>query len=204
MGLAVLAAAALMGGCGISREAQIRRDDWQGRAVLAARSAEEGKAPEAAGLLLGLWDELAVSPQPEGGIPSGALVEVTSAALRGPGVGPVLEPGLRERLVGLEAKVVSGAADDHGAEVWHDLVWVLRDTPSMARVALAGRENRAVVRPLLKPKARRELLQWALRRGGHDSEAEVFDLTDGEAFAEGVEGVLWFGSRLTPGLLATY
>ena len=203
-GILMVVAVGGLGGCGISKEAQARQDDWQGRAMRAARACEEGKAEESAELLVGLWREKGVSPQPEGGIPERRLSLGTSVVLRDEKVGPVLGPRLAPMLAELEAEVVEGRADAYRTEVWFDLALAMDDRGSMTRVVEAGRTKREILKPLLEPREQRKVLALLIESSGRAETARVLELTDGEAFTQGAKDVLRFGSLLTPGLLASH
>lgn len=200
MGIACLLA---LGGC-VSAEAQARESNWHGRVVQSDRALEEGRAQEAADLFIQLWKEKAVSPQPEGGIQPRQLVLRTSLALKNEKVRPLLEQPLRTQLAVLEQRVIDAKADAYETEIWYDLMYALDANDSIVRVVEAGRTNRAILAPLMTPKAQRESLQRKLRSIGRDDVANVLDQTGSEAFTEGMEDALRFGAFLTPGLLATY
>lgn len=203
-GVLLLVAGASLGGCGLSREAQARQDDWQGRVVRSVAAREEGKAAESAELLVGLWEQKAVTPQPEGGIPERALVRTTMRALEDAAVKSLARPRLAALLATLEDDVKAKRADVQRTEVWFDLAVALDDRESMQRVVASGREDRAIIKPLLDPPLQREVLAELVATSSVPETAKVLELTDGEAFAKGARDVLWFGSKLTPGLLATY
>jgi hypothetical protein len=204
IGLGVLLVGVIFtGGCA-SSVARAREADWKARAMRAAHAADEGRASESADLLTQLWKEKAVSPQPEGGIPPGSLVFGTAVVMKNEKVAPLLGPNLRAQLADLEARIITGKADEHETEVWYDLVGATDEMDSIVRVVEAGRSNRRIIKPLLSPANQRRAIQNVLRSMGREDTAKVLDLTDGESFAEGVGDVLRFTSKLTPGLLATY
>lgn len=199
----LIAGVVFAGGCA-SSQARAHEADWKARAMRAAHAADEGRPRESADLLVQLWKEKAVSPQPEGGIPPGSLAFGTAVVMKNEQVAPLLGPPLRAQLADLEATIIAGKADEHQTEVWYDLVGALDETSSIVRVVEAGRTDRRIIKPLLSPSNQRRALQNVLTRMGREETAKVLDLTDGESFAEGVGDVLRFTSKLTPGLLATY
>lgn len=203
--LACLGLVAAMGqGCGLSKEAQARQDDWMGRAKNAAQTWREGKGEESAEILGGLWEQKGRSPQPEGGIPPRAFNLDTTIVLTDEKAKAVLEPRLRGQMSELEQRVTAGEADEHQTEVWYDLAGVLRDTDSVVRVVEAGRGNRKVICPLLSPREQRREIQRALEKSGHAETAKVLDLTTGESVSEGFGDLLWFTGRLSPALMTMY